>query len=220
MATMMSSNGDSSLAAIASKASAFPSGSCFNRWQSLIYSCVPVMLDNYADPPNTNNPPNASNIEDPGSNCQGFLQMQMSMVRKKLHFVFWQVAELVPHIKHIREKKLIHHQALQLVKCLCEEILSLNDSSAYDSHFKGALFEAARQGIHEVVEEILDTFPAAKLFTDEESHVIFQVAVIERWENVFKLLYHMNAEDKQFYRLCRLIWQQHLAFSWKIGTFK
>ncbi|GFY98518.1 ankyrin repeat family protein [Actinidia rufa] len=90
----------------------------------------------------------------------------------------------------------MHCQALQLVKCLCKEIQSLNDSDAYESFAKDLLFRAARLGVHEVVEEIVDSFPSLVWDVDLENRSLFHWAVTERHENVFNLLYQMTPRNK------------------------
>ncbi|KAI7981894.1 hypothetical protein LOK49_Contig10G00005 [Camellia lanceoleosa] len=86
----------------------------------------------------------------------------------------------------------MHLQAIQLVKCLCEKIRSLNDSNAFESLCKDVIFTAARLGIHEVVEEIIESFPEVVWLVDANNHNIFQLAVMYRCENVFNLIYQMS----------------------------
>ncbi|KAI8019182.1 Ankyrin repeat-containing protein ITN1 [Camellia lanceoleosa] len=106
-----------------------------------------------------------------------------------------------PPIKHIREQKLKHNQALQLVKYLCEQVRSLEDLKAYRSLAKRPLLVAAKLGIHEIIEEIVNSFPRAILAKDSEDRNIFQLAVIKRHENVFNLLYQMGEHKQLFTRL-------------------
>ncbi|GFS33773.1 O-fucosyltransferase family protein [Actinidia rufa] len=118
-------------------------------------------------------------------------------VSQKLQVIIWKVFDLaVPQIKDIREQKQMHCQALQLVKCLCEEIHSLNDSYAYMSFAKDPLLRAARLGVHEVVEEIVDSFPSLVWATDSANCSLFHWAVTERYENVFNLLYQMSEHKR------------------------
>ncbi|KAF7145496.1 hypothetical protein RHSIM_Rhsim04G0147300 [Rhododendron simsii] len=98
----------------------------------------------------------------------------------------------VPCIKHIQEQKEMHLQALKLLKCLCERVRSLNDSNAYESHIRNAINSAAKLGIHEVTEEIVESFPISVWARDKEGRNLFQRAIIERHENVFNLIYQMG----------------------------
>ncbi|KAF7127364.1 hypothetical protein RHSIM_Rhsim11G0102700 [Rhododendron simsii] len=98
----------------------------------------------------------------------------------------------VPQIKHIRERKLVHFQALQLVNSLCEKIKSLNDIDAYHTIAKTAIMIAAKTGIPEVVEEIAEWFPTLIWTRDSENRNLFHQAIIYRHENIFSLIYQMS----------------------------
>ncbi|KAL7252706.1 hypothetical protein ACSBR1_007300 [Camellia fascicularis] len=103
----------------------------------------------------------------------------------------------VPAIKHIREIKLKHNEALELVKCLCKEIAKLNFSTA-TWMFTPALAQATSSGIHEIVEEILRSYPAAISFKNENNQSIFQSAIVWRRENVFNLIYQLKECSHKF----------------------
>ncbi|KAA8544471.1 hypothetical protein F0562_022489 [Nyssa sinensis] len=185
LATLKHQNGDSPLKAIATKASAFRSGTCLNFWESLIYSCVPVKLKNY---------------DDDSNGCSQALKrtcgcwVQLNTAWEKFILVLCRVIGLfVPRsMKDIQKKKLINKQVVQLVRCLCKEIGSLNNHDSYRSHYEVPILLAASLGIYEVVEEIVDTFPNAAWSVNEDNHNIIQIAVIHRCENVFNLIYQMN----------------------------
>ncbi|GFS33770.1 ankyrin repeat family protein [Actinidia rufa] len=118
--------------------------------------------------------------------------------RQKLPFILRKVFEFaVPRmIKRIPEEKQKHYQALQLAKCLCKEIQSLNNSNYYESLAKGPLFTAAKLGVHEVVEEIVDSFPSLVWARDSDNYSIFHHAIVLRHENVFNLLYQMSEHKR------------------------
>ncbi|KNA17448.1 hypothetical protein SOVF_079710 [Spinacia oleracea] len=88
-------------------------------------------------------------------------------------------------------QKQMEHDALELVKSLCTEILELDDAKAF-SLLQQPLLIAARLGTHEIIEEIVEAFPPAIWASDEENHNVFQLAVIHRRENVFNLIYQMS----------------------------
>ncbi|KAA8523318.1 hypothetical protein F0562_009741 [Nyssa sinensis] len=191
----------SPLIVIAQKPSAFPSGGHLNFWQQLIYACIPVKFKNFP------NHQNGGDVENPSDNSQLcaqvchwfrlFRESHFISVCQKLHGVVWKVIELsVPQIKHIRDTKLIHHQAIQLVKCFCTEVICLENKKA-SSILRQPFVLGAQFGIHEIVEEILESFPASISFGDEQNHTVFHLAVMNRHENVFNLIYQMG-EYKQF----------------------
>ncbi|XP_057467534.1 ankyrin repeat-containing protein NPR4-like isoform X2 [Actinidia eriantha] len=198
LATSKDKFGNLALASLAAKPSAFPSGSRLNFWQRRIYSCVPESCSKDHNRGDIENPINMS----PKYNWAPFLGANFCIsahkVSQKLHFILWKVFEFAaPQIKDIREKKQKHNQALQLAKCLCKAIQSLNDSDAYESHAKVPLFKAAKLGVHEVVEEIVDSFPSLVWATDSNEYSIFHHAIVQRHENVYNLLYQMS-EHKRF----------------------
>ncbi|KAK2983384.1 hypothetical protein RJ640_016008 [Escallonia rubra] len=174
--------GDCPLTAISRKASAFRSGIRLKFWEKLIYYCAPIILENCS------NNKNVGDIEDPADTSQGLMKM-VDMIRLLQ----------VPHINYIRHKKLVHNQALQLVKCLCNEIEVISDHSELMRHVAEDVIVAARLNVHEVVEEIVDAFPHAILASsdDDTRYGIFQTAILNHSEKVFNLMYQMG-EHKKF----------------------
>ncbi|KAL6989360.1 hypothetical protein U1Q18_015110 [Sarracenia purpurea var. burkii] len=114
-----------------------------------------------------------------------------SAVTQKLCAIFWKVAEkIVPKLKSVRDKKKAHLQALELVKCLCNEVTKHNFERAF-MLFSVPLINATKAGIHEIVEEILGSFPSAIHIRNEKRQTIFQIAIAHRQEKVFNLLYQL-----------------------------
>ncbi|KAF7147786.1 hypothetical protein RHSIM_Rhsim03G0103300 [Rhododendron simsii] len=166
---------------IGEKHSSFRSGYSLNFWQILIYSGVPIKTESIA---NNNNGGGRGDIESPANCCIS--------VRQRSHFMFWKVAEtLVPHIRCIREKKLRHHHALELVKVLCNEVTKLNPVGVRRI-FSSVLQKAKRMGIHEIVEEIILSFPMANFYPNHNGQYTLQDAILWRRERVFNLIYQMD----------------------------
>ncbi|KAL9246026.1 hypothetical protein vseg_019610 [Gypsophila vaccaria] len=91
-----------------------------------------------------------------------------------------------------RKRNLKEHQAMELVKELCKEIIELDDSKVY-SLLRQALHEAAKIGIPEIIEEIVDIFPPAIWFTDDkDNYNVFQLAMLNRRDNIFNLINQMS----------------------------
>ncbi|KAG5563329.1 hypothetical protein RHGRI_005919 [Rhododendron griersonianum] len=106
---------------------------------------------------------------------------------------FWQsLIYSVPQIKNIREKKLIHHHVLQLLKLLCVEIAKLNFSKV-QSICGPALLSATYAGIQEIVEEILVLYPLGMDSRNEVDGTLFHYAIMWRRERVFNLIYQVEA---------------------------
>ncbi|KAJ9168040.1 hypothetical protein P3X46_019615 [Hevea brasiliensis] len=105
---------------------------------------------------------------------------------------FWhRLIHCFPPMKGIRDVKLMHHQTLQLIKCLCTEIACLDYEKA-SMMLRRPFLLAAELGIYEIMEEIMESFPHAIWFSDNENHNLFHIAVMNRQENVFNLLYQIS----------------------------
>ncbi|KAK2986147.1 hypothetical protein RJ640_026471 [Escallonia rubra] len=187
LATVIPRYRDSPLTAISRKASAFRSGIPLKFWEKLIYYCAPIILENCS------NNKNVGDIEDPADTSQGLMQM-VDRIRLLQ----------VPHINYIRHKKLVHNQALQLVKCLCNEMECISHHSELMSHVYPAVTIAACLNVHEVLEEIVDTFPHAILANDDDynGYRIIETAILNRSEKVFNLMCQVG-KHKQIMKMVR-----------------
>ncbi|XP_059665951.1 uncharacterized protein LOC132311844 isoform X2 [Cornus florida] len=164
---------------------AFRSGTHLNWWQRLIYSYVPMKLEDFAY-----HSTHQGDIENP---VDSFIP-----VKQKLYNVFWKVTQmLVPEIKYWQELKGKHYQVLELVKHLCNDVAKLNYSEAEET-IRIPLIKAASVGIPEVVEVIFTVFPdaIANIETDMGQNV-FQVAIVNRCESVFNLIYQFREEARE-----------------------
>ncbi|KAL0346770.1 UNVERIFIED_CONTAM: hypothetical protein Scaly_1693000 [Sesamum calycinum] len=198
LATTISPGNNTALSILAGKPSAFLSGRSLRSWQKLIYSCIPVKLAR------TSHLRCGRDIENPSERTikqidvcwqvlrQTFRRTYPVFVWRKLYTRFWDViGGIVPQVKHIHDMKLMHCQAMELVKCLCLESLNV-DTVKSASVFKPAVILSATCGLYEVIEEILSSFPSAIWCLDPEHHDLFQIAVINRRETIFNLLYDLE----------------------------
>nr|GMC55868.1 protein ACCELERATED CELL DEATH 6-like [Ipomoea batatas] len=183
LASTVSPGGNTSLSIIAQKPSSFPSGSCLNFWQKLIYSCVPLKMERYSSHPTTKG--SQSSTKQPGKHMN-------ACCMPKLTFMFWEVIEgIVPLVKSLHDKKLMHFQAMELVRSLCTEVIHTNNMKSA-LIYKPAIILGATLGIYEIVKEILKAFPSAIWSLDREHHDLFQIAVMNRRENIFNLLRELD----------------------------
>ncbi|KAK9678192.1 hypothetical protein RND81_11G194600 [Saponaria officinalis] len=90
-----------------------------------------------------------------------------------------------------KEKDGKEQEALMLVKELCKEISELDDSKVF-SLLQQALHDAAKLGIPEIIEEIVEIFPPAIWFTDKDNYNVFQLAILNRQEAVFNLIFQLT----------------------------
>ncbi|KAI7749461.1 hypothetical protein M8C21_020046 [Ambrosia artemisiifolia] len=101
--------------------------------------------------------------------------------------------DYVHPIKNIEKKKKEYKEAKKILSLVCSQM------GTRISYYKYSLFEAVRQDNYEVVDEILLTSPATIDCKDEEGYNIIQLAIMNRAEKVYSLLYHI-IERTQSYR--------------------
>ncbi|OMO67190.1 hypothetical protein CCACVL1_20718 [Corchorus capsularis] len=189
--------GKTPLSILAVKPCDFPSGCGFNSWQRLIYYCVPPNLDKFIKNKNRADTENPAENSEMHACISSSLRKHMSYVWQKMHPTLWDVVEkLVPHIKHIRDTKMMHDQVLQIVRKLCKEAAELDFSQAI-SLLKMPLLMAAEYGIPEIIEEIAEELPPVLWTIDAQKRDLFKRAVLNRREKVFNLLYQMS-EHKRY----------------------
>ncbi|XP_031275481.1 uncharacterized protein LOC116133959 isoform X2 [Pistacia vera] len=92
----------------------------------------------------------------------------------------------------IGEKEWTLQQKNRLAKALCMKITRALGYEKASSILKKSLLLAAESGVHEVVEEIIKSFPDAVLYSDQEQHNAFHLAVINRHKWVINLIFEMS----------------------------
>ncbi|KAH7845609.1 hypothetical protein Vadar_004029 [Vaccinium darrowii] len=189
------------LATLAGTPSSFKSGNNFNFLQEFIYSRMKIKKNEGMELENTADNHSSEDIEArPASNNSGAVNGGWGRwayaVRKKLHALFSKVIEtlfdqiwIIKSIRVIQEKKLLHNQALDLLKFLCERAVDSRNYFNADRNFWLPLERATLTGIHEVVEEILRVYPYAIYLENDKKQSIFQQAIVFRQEKVFNLIY-------------------------------
>ncbi|XP_073150409.1 uncharacterized protein [Henckelia pumila] len=198
LATTITPGGNTALSILAGIPSAFPSGGSLSFWQKLIYSWIPLKLAKAShlrhgcDVENLSEQPAKQMSLCWQSLIQNFRRDYSILVWQKVYTELWNIiGRAVPQVKKIHDTKLIHRQAMELVKCLCMEIVQVNNLKS-GSIYKPAVILAATLGHYEVLDEILDSFPSAIWCLDKDGHDLFQIAVINRRETIFNLLYDLD----------------------------
>ncbi|XP_019169851.1 PREDICTED: uncharacterized protein LOC109165504 [Ipomoea nil] len=111
----------------------------------------------------------------------------------KTSLSFWQTS--IKHAllskKSIKEKMLKHEEAVKLVKCLCDKLKTLNGTQVA-SLAKEAIIQAAYLDIEEVVENIVEAYPATAYYKDKNGRNILHIAVENRSINVYNLICGTN----------------------------
>ncbi|GER36061.1 ankyrin repeat-containing protein [Striga asiatica] len=111
--------------------------------------------------------------------------------------VFFDISP-VPRAKAHRQRKRTHELAFELVQSLCKNMESLDYKQA-SGIYVDVMLTAARLGVHEVIEELVATFPAAIYSRNFHSkQYIFHVAVENRSEKVFNLIYQTSSLRHQY----------------------
>ncbi|XP_047963946.1 uncharacterized protein LOC125208386 [Salvia hispanica] len=158
------------LVKIAEKATTFCVDDQFSFWKRLIYWCILKM----------NMKPKSFDIEN-----QTILDTEHPWWRKlvlKLHSAFG------------INKIMLREKALELVKCLCKHMKSLDYDTASEICRK-TILAAAKTGNRDVVEEIVEVYPLAIYFTDSSGQSVIRLAVKNCCEKVFNLLYQSRPYD-------------------------
>ncbi|KAA8549838.1 hypothetical protein F0562_001522 [Nyssa sinensis] len=174
-------NRETPLHVLARKPSAFASGSRLGIWERGIYPWIHVEL------------PNKSKC---GSNSSRSQASVDNYDGPPLTGLLWLAIKLrVPGIKAVYEKKLSHMQALELVKCLCKEVMSQVESQIGDSFIISSktLFIATEFGIVEFVAELISSYPEFIWMVDDENRSLFHIAVMHRRAKIFSLIYSIGA---------------------------
>ncbi|CAA0807152.1 Unknown protein [Striga hermonthica] len=188
------SSGNSALKRLALKDSAFSSGNQLKSWERLLYAGFQLVLRSEIQNP----APNSRDIEDQTYSTLVWFKSWHRVIQNLHSNLSDVIKQLVPHVKRIHDKKMMHQQALKLLKCLCKNMESLKYKEA-SVIYRDAVLTAARLGIHEVVEAIVATFPASIYSRHADTkQFIFHLAVHNRCERVFNLIYQTSDHKHQY----------------------
>ncbi|XP_076923386.1 uncharacterized protein LOC143585497 [Bidens hawaiensis] len=102
-------------------------------------------------------------------------------------------------ILHIENKKKEWDEAKKLLELICDEIDQLNYSGTHHPHYTRPILEAASHNAYKVVDEILFRSPEAIQSKDKSGYDIIQLAIINRSEKIYNLIYEIG-ERKNLYR--------------------
>lgn len=93
----------------------------------------------------------------------------------------------------MKHEMLKGHHAKKLVKRLCREAANNLERTSEDVLlFKLPLLTAADNGIHEIVKEIIYSFPDAICYTGDNNSEVFRLAIKNRHQEVYNLLHEMS----------------------------
>lgn len=100
----------------------------------------------------------------------------------------------VPMFTHIYELKKRHIQTQELLRIICQEISILGETQFEKLRVRKSVFEAVKNGIVEIITEIMRHYPEVLWFYDDKDRNIFFIATAERQEKIFSLIYKMGAK--------------------------
>ncbi|CAI0554971.1 unnamed protein product, partial [Linum tenue] len=108
---------------------------------------------------------------------------------------WWQcMVNTVPGFKRLYDLKLTHVQAIELLRCLCQQISTLSESEFEKTGIQKALFDAIEHGIVELIVELIKQYPDIVWREDKSQRGIFLCATLHRQEKIFNLIYRMGAK--------------------------
>ncbi|XP_057768184.1 ankyrin repeat-containing protein At5g02620-like isoform X2 [Salvia miltiorrhiza] len=195
-------DGRSALSTIAETDTLFPRTDAFTWWQKFIYHRIPIKISKSEAGHTRYVTHDIENLNSDGAAQRKYSTSSqiISQVGKKLESMVWHVIEtLVPQVKEMREKKARRQQALQLVKYLCNKVVSLPENKAA-TIFRISIKLAAKYGISEIVEMVIHKFPMVTFHRDSDTgRNVFLLAASYRFENVINLFYNMSDRRYMFF---------------------
>ncbi|XP_071916132.1 uncharacterized protein [Coffea arabica] len=193
-------NGDYALQLLAHKPSAFPSGTKLVSWKRWIYSCLMEHspLGSPTDSAKDDQTTKASmigdhsiEITDDETNLTGNRGLQItSFVLKVLHGLGWSILSC---LGLCHDRKLIHKDAIELLKLIFEEIRELSMKDLEKMDIMKILYDAIEQGIIEFVDKSFRYKTAIIYKRDGKGRTIFSHAILLRQEKIYSFLNALEA---------------------------
>ncbi|XP_073153984.1 uncharacterized protein [Henckelia pumila] len=199
-------HGNYPLRLLAHKPSAFRSGTKFTFWEQCIYYCVKVHSpwdhhqfshdENLAE---TQALRDDSRIEihesDGEDNVNGKAHGVPNLVLRLFHKLGWGILRcIVPEIKYIHHRKLVHDEAEKLLICMFKEIQKLSKSDLDDMGIDSIIYDAIKHGIVEFIDEMLKYNPDIIWKKDKKGRTIFAHAIVLRQEKIFSRIYGLGTK--------------------------
>ncbi|KAI3951030.1 hypothetical protein MKW92_006914 [Papaver armeniacum] len=168
------SDGNNVINVLSAKPCSFPSGNRHGFLRQLIYTSIPVELDYL------------SRDADPSGHS-----IQISSEPK--------VQTISKGVKRIYEKKVIHVQALELLRVVCLQISKLNVQQLEEARAYDVIIRTAKFGIIEYFKELLDSSPHLLFSVDASNSRVglFQVAVLNRQDKIYNFISKMGEKKNR-----------------------
>ncbi|KAI3847501.1 hypothetical protein MKX03_029208 [Papaver bracteatum] len=189
LATSRDPDGNTIINMLSIKPSAFPSGNRHGLWQQLIYTSIPIELDHLfrdVERPRDEDTMRISSEHD----VQKFSQV------RKHGFVWKALKVLVPGVRQIYEKKVIHVQALEIVKAICPQLSNLTDAQLIEVGAVSSITNTAAFGIIEYFKELINSSPYLMSSSNMNGSGLIQVAVMYRQEKIYNFMSQMGQKNE------------------------
>ncbi|KAF7129617.1 hypothetical protein RHSIM_Rhsim10G0137600 [Rhododendron simsii] len=96
------------------------------------------------------------------------------------------LTNFVPDVYH---RKLVHHEALRILSCICKEIPELSESQLTDIGMDEMIYDAVKHGILEFIVELIKCDPPIIWRKDSKGRTIFAHSIVLRQEKIFSLIH-------------------------------
>ncbi|KAF2309308.1 hypothetical protein GH714_001562 [Hevea brasiliensis] len=161
---------------LANEPSAFLSGSKLGFWKQWLYSCVP------------NVHPGEMSSQEPNDeeNCQRSYNSELNHGKIKRN--------KVP--KSIKDLKMRHAKALQLLKFILKEIPTLSEEQLRNIGLDQVIYDAIKCGSFEFIEELLTCNAVIIWRVDKKGRTLFAHGITLRQEKIFNLIYRFGSRRR------------------------
>ncbi|MCL7036743.1 hypothetical protein MKW94_029056, partial [Papaver nudicaule] len=116
------------------------------------------------------------------------------------HGLAWKALTLlVPGVKRLYEKKVMHVQALELLRVIGLQISNMNVQQLKEARAYDAVVRTAKFGIIEYFKELTDSCPHLIFSVDvsNENIGLFQVAVLNRQDKIYNFISQMGEKKNR-----------------------
>lgn len=176
LVTQKDGNGQTALQVLATKPYVFPSGSQLGPLQHLIYSWIPVNLEEASDyyPMERDKDRESKKVD---SSFRSFVSKLILLI--------------APCTKDIYRMKQKHFQTQKLVERMCSIVVEKGSHTIAWDVLGTAVSTAVKHGIYELIKVCVQTYPDI-VWYDDGGFYLFIAAIRYRQEKVFNLVYQMT----------------------------
>ncbi|XP_073283110.1 uncharacterized protein [Primulina huaijiensis] len=144
-------------------------------------------------------------------------QVKRAVVRL-LHGLGWSILRcIVPDIRHIHHRKLVHDEAVKLLTCVFREMKKLDVSQLEKMDIDKIIYDAINYGIVEFITEMIRYQPEIIWRKDKKGRTIFSHAIILRQEKIFSLIYDLGTKKSIMARRHDIFGNNYLHLAAKLS---